>query len=357
MDGELGVAAGARMNRSLVRRVSYIGAVLSFSSASRALEELLGLRVSSSEIQRVVHEEGARIEARHQAEEERWNAPIDPCREAPEPRLRPERLVIEADATCVPTLSGEEHKSVYCATAFALDSRTGGGEGRAMIGERAYAASASDMDDFSGRAKALAWRMGMRTADRVAFVGDGARCLWKWAEGSLPAGTVYIQDFWHVCEHLAALARDLFGERFTPVYHRWKKHLRAGKVGVILRDLVRRIQRHRGWRRERLREEITYLEAGRHRMDLPTLRARRLAHRLGRHRRDLQAPGQRTLQRNRRPVASGQHPPRPGATRVDLEPRLGRPLAGQSRIVFKSPGCTRRPGEGAGTIDSGGGIW
>ena len=269
MDGELGVAAGARMSRSLVRRVAYMGAVLSFSSASRALEELLGLRVSSSEIQRVVHEEGARIEARHQAEEERWNAPIDPCREAPEPRLRPERLVIEADATCVPTLSGEEHKSVYCATAFALDSRTGGGEGRAMIGERAYAASASDMDDFSGRAKALAWRMGMRTADRVAFVGDGARCLWKWAEGSLPTGTVHIQDFWHVCEHLAALARDLFGERFTPVYHRWKKHLRAGKASVILRDLVRRIQRHRGWRRERLREEITYLEAGRHRMDYP----------------------------------------------------------------------------------------
>ena len=309
MDGELGVAAGARMNRSLVRRVSYIGAVLSFSSASRALEELLGLRVSSSEIQRVVHEEGARIEARHQAEEERWNAPIDPCREGARAPVAPRapghrgRRDLRAHAQTARNTRASTAPRAF-ALGFAHGRRRGGdGDGYAANGPTPRARA--DMDDFSGRAKALAWRMGMRTADRVAFVGDGARCLWKWAEGSLPTGTVCIQDFWHVCEHLAALARDLFGERFTPVYHRWKKHLRAGKAR---RDSARSRQAHPAPSRLAPRATARGNHVPRSRSaphGLPTLRARRLAHRLGRHRRDLQAPGQRTLQRNRAPSGVG----------------------------------------------------
>jgi hypothetical protein len=268
LDRELGANDGARMTRSVVRRVAYAGALMSYSLASQALRELGGIEVGRSQVQRVVLGEGARIDARQRREEAARSAPLDPLRPVPQPAVSSRALVIEADATCVLTVADEEHKSVYCATAFALESRTRK-NGRAMIAERAYTASAETMEDFSVRTKALAWRMGMRGAERVAFVGDGARCLWKWAEENLPGETVFIQDFWHVCEHLADLARDLFGETWQKPFRRWKNRLRAGKVKTILRDLGCRAAHSRGWRRKRLEEEIVYLRAGCRRMDYP----------------------------------------------------------------------------------------
>lgn len=266
LDAEMGLAPGAQMTRSVVRKGAYVAAHAPYAQASRDLLELTGLSVSPAELAVIAQEEGMRIEARQRDHEARRNQPVDPYRDIEPPEMRCERLVIQGDATTVLTVAGEEHKSVYCGVAFGLESRGRQG-GRPFLTEKRYAASAENMEDFGPRLKALGWRMGLRQAAAVAFMGDGARCLWKWAEENLPRDTVFIQDFWHVCEHLAGLAKELFGERWPGRFLRWKSALRASRIDSILRSLRAERGKRAGAQRQRIKEEITYLESGRHRMD------------------------------------------------------------------------------------------
>ncbi len=265
VDVAMGVCPGGKWTAGVERKTSFAAAFSPFEEASQALLELADLEVSSSEVDRIAQEHGAVVDALQREDEEVWRAPMDPLREAPEPEISCERLVIEADATTVLTVAEEEHKSVYCGTVFGLEARGKSGD-RPFIAERLYTASAENMEDFSERLKALAWRGGMRTA-QVAFIGDGARCLWKWAEENLPDGTVFIQDFWHVCERLAGLAQLLSPDDWHKTFVRWKGQLRKGRITSLLKTLGNLHAASRGKARQGLEEEIAYLENGRHCMD------------------------------------------------------------------------------------------
>ncbi len=269
MDAEMGGEGGARLSRRVVRKVAYAAARSAYARASRDLRELAGLEVSAAEFARVAREEGERLDCLQRSREASFHAPVDPVYRPTAPaEFRPERLVIQADATMVLTIPGEEHKSVYCAVAFDLESRgRKAASARPFLSTQRYTASAKSMEDFGGRVKALGRRMGLRSAHEVAFVADGARCLWAWAEGNLPRDTVFIQDFWHVCQHLAALAQALFGERWEGRYHRWRHTLRQGRVDSLLRSLRRERRRHDGELRQAIDAEMTYLRNGRSRMD------------------------------------------------------------------------------------------
>lgn len=266
VDLAMGVRPKGKWTGGVERKTAFAAAFSPFLEASGALLELADLEVSASEVDRIGQEHGAVLDALQREEEEIWRAPMDPLRQRPAPQISCQRLVIEADATSVLTVAGEEHKSVYCGTLFGLEARGKSGD-RPFISERLYTASAENMEDFSDRLKALAWRGGMRGA-RVAFVGDGARCLWKWAEENLPEGTVFIQDFWHVCERLAKLAQLLFPEGvWRKTFERWKGKLRAGKFKSLLKTLRALRSQRRGKARQGLEEELGYLETGGHRMD------------------------------------------------------------------------------------------
>ena len=268
LDRVLGLESGEKITCGVRRKVAFAGAYVAYEPATRLLAELAGVEITSSQVDRIVQQEGARCERRERQREEEFLAPVDPLRETPEPALHPERLVIEADATCVLTVASEEHKSVYCGTTFALEARGKSGE-RPFIAERLYTASAESMADFGERLKALAWRSGLRGAGETAFLADGARCLWKWAEENLPVDVVLIQDFWHVCEHLADLAKALYGEeRWKAPFERWKATLLAGGIEELLAELRGELpRRRRGPARQKLKSELAYLEAGRERMD------------------------------------------------------------------------------------------
>ena len=273
LDGELGLDPGRNIDHGLAEKAALFGAFQSFPQAGRFLEKVLNISISSAEIQRIVQRHGRRVDERQRREEALYNAPLDPWRDdTPRPVKTPQKLVLEADATCVLTKSEEENKSVYCATAFALEDRTEKNTKPFIVG-RGYTASALDMEDFGPRVKALAWKWGMRSASQTAFVGDGAQCLWKWAENNLPKGTIFIQDFWHACEHLSDLAKELDAEGWGEYYRRWKALLYHGKIETILEDLRAQKKRRRcPKKRKSLSKEITYLENGKGRMDYPRYR-------------------------------------------------------------------------------------
>ena len=276
LDEELGLASGEKMSRRVVRKVAYAAANQSFFESSRTLAELAELSVSAAECARVAQQEGARIEHEQRAREAERLRAVSPEQPAPPAEIASERLVMEADATCVLTVADEEHKSVYCATAFALEDRLRkeGSQERPVLLQRRYAASAQNMEDFGPRLKALGYRMGMRGAQSVAFIADGAPCLWKWAGENLPPDTVLIQDFWHVLEHLARLIGDLHGPgpEARALLEQWREALRESRLDEILDHLRREHKIRRGAKRKRLGEEIRYLESGRARMDYARFR-------------------------------------------------------------------------------------
>jgi hypothetical protein len=270
VDMELGLACGENLTRGVRRRVAYAAAVSSYSDAERMLRELSGLDVSRAECARVAEQEGKRLDESRRLREGRWLAPVRCEARVAEPQFECERLVLEADAACVLTVKGEEHKSVYSAVAFDAGARgCKQSSGRPYLSEKRYTASALDMDDFGGCLKALANRMGLRQAREVAFVADGAAALWKWADDNLPPETVQIQDYWHVCEHLSHLAQELYGngEHCTKTASAWRAALRESHVDQIIEQLKNEHKRRRGAKRTRVEQEIKYLRNGRHRMD------------------------------------------------------------------------------------------
>ncbi|MBM3333729.1 ISKra4 family transposase [Candidatus Sumerlaeota bacterium] len=271
LDAEMGLGSHEHMTRQVVRKVAYLASQSSYSEAAAELKELTGIEVSRAEYARVVEEDGSRIDHEQRQEEAKWTEAVREVGQAVEPlEIECERLVIEADATCALTVADEENKAVYCGTAFGLEDRgEKDGSQRPFIVKRRYTASALDMEDFAGRLDALAMRMGMCKAKAVAFVGDGAQCLWNYAKDRLPRGTVLIQDYWHVCQRLCQLAEELFGqgEICKAIQQTWKGALRESRLDDVLCALRAEHKKRRGAKRKRLEQEIHYLESGRERMD------------------------------------------------------------------------------------------
>jgi hypothetical protein len=272
LDRELGVEPGDKISRGLARKMAWSAAHHGFADAAADVLEMTGIEVSVSECRRTAMGTGQRMEKSQREAEALRLAPVSPERPAPPPEIQAERLVIQADAGSVLTRADEEHKMVWCGRAFALEDRqvkTTGQQERRFIEPSRHTVGTSDMEDFGPRLKALGWRMGMRRAKQVAFVADGQACLWKWAEDHLAPGTILIQDYWHVSEHLADLAKALSPDA-AQAHHKWeswKTALWESRVDDVLEELRHEHKKRRGALRQAVAGEITYLENGRARMD------------------------------------------------------------------------------------------
>ena len=265
-----------QMTRRTVKKVTYAAAAQgSFPAAAKDLEHQAGLQVSVAECARAATEYGVKFDAMQRKREAEWTAPVSGESGPAEPEIQAKKLVVEADATSVLTVAGEEHKMVYCATAFDTEDRLKKGppHERPLLARRRYSGSGVDFEDFEVRLKALAARMGVVRRLSMAFIGDGAAPLWALAKRLFP-WAVLIQDFWHVCEHLAQVAKDLFGdtEGAKQWAEKWKTALWESRLDEILADLEKEKKRRRGKTRDRIEAEIHYLENGRERMDYARFR-------------------------------------------------------------------------------------
>jgi hypothetical protein len=111
----------------------------------------------------------------------------------------------------------------------------------AFCSASSYVSSIEHADLFFQR---LTVEMNRRTANpkklQVVFVADGANWIWDRFAEMAPEGSTFILDFYHACEHLSDLCKQLYGEQ-TPEYwryfRRWKAALFDGKVTRFLQEL------------------------------------------------------------------------------------------------------------------------
>jgi hypothetical protein len=238
--------------------------------------ELKRLEVSESQCRRIALIEGRRMDAAQREQETAYLAPVSLETATPAPEIQAERLVLSLDAGTVLTVKSEEDKSVWIGRAMDLADcvrkpPADGSQkpGRGLVVRSLFTASAESFEDFQPRMKALAWMGGMRHANQTLVLGDGAPCIWGWAEQSLPEQSVHIQDFWHVAEHLVELCREVWGEsaKDSPRLARWRAALRDSQVDRVIAELTAEAKKRRGAKRDLLLKKIGYLERGRHRMD------------------------------------------------------------------------------------------
>ncbi len=114
----------------------------------------------------------------------------------------------------------------------------------------------------------------------VVFLADGANWIWDRFAEMAPQRSIFILDFYHACEHVSDLCKQLYGEE-TPEYwrhfKRWKAALFAGKVEGFLQELhqIRDGGEHAAIR-DFIQGKIKYFTDNRGRMKYNVYRAFRL---------------------------------------------------------------------------------
>lgn len=103
-------------------------------------------------------------------------------------------------------------------------------------GSQQYVARRTALGGFDKLLYTLAYKSGLKRAEQVVVIGDGAHWIWDLADEQFP-GCVQIVDLYHAKEHVWDIAHAVFG-RATPQGVSWAKHACDLLVHGKIEDLV-----------------------------------------------------------------------------------------------------------------------
>ncbi len=169
---------------------------------------------------------------------------------------------------------------VYTGTVFRLDQRGMTESGRSFITQRGYVATRQGPDALKKQLYVEAIQRGLLQADTVLVLADGAIWIWNLAKDRFKDATHRV-DFWHVTEHLWAIANDLYGRGtseankwVTPLIN-WLKRRKDGALDVIntLKEIDVETEKFTEEQQEMIDREIGYFENHKKRMDYKNAKA------------------------------------------------------------------------------------
>ena len=133
------------------------------------------------------------------------------------------------------------------------------------------------MEEFGRRIYAEAVRRGLREANEVIVIGDGAPWIWNVAAKHF-WGATQIVDLYHALEHLAEAGKAAFGA-LNPKSLQWlyahREDMKNGDIKAVVRSLKR--LRPSGFEEmEVVRKAIEYFKRNRERMRYQEFRNRGL---------------------------------------------------------------------------------
>ncbi len=236
LDAALGLGA-ERLTPGLAQVLCQEAANVSFAEASVSVQSSLGLWVDAETVRRLAEGVGAVIE-HDQADRAQWAVPL---------REVPACLLVAADGVHTPLHDGYHETKVGRVAALGPAVREDPETGRAtlVMQPSCFCATLEGTDAFFPRLTREAWRAGFtRGVRRVVFLGDGAEWLWKQArtQFSQPGvEVVEIVDYYHATEHLAEVAKAVYGES-TVLAATWladhKRALLQQGAAPVLRTLA-----------------------------------------------------------------------------------------------------------------------
>ena len=163
---------------------------------------------------------------------------------------------------------------VYAGTIFRLDQRGKTSSGRPVISERGYVATRQGLESFEKQLYTEALQRGLLEAESVLVLADGAVWIWNLAQNRFKDATHRV-DFWHVSQHLWAVANELYGHNSPEARQwiepllRWLKHRKNGALDVIdtLQQIRESIKDPTNKKIEALDQELGYFDRHKDRMD------------------------------------------------------------------------------------------
>lgn len=260
-DAASGLGSG-QLSARLSATVSLVATHTGFAQAGRLVEELIGIRVDDNTLARTAEQAGGVAMAREQEAVERFQA----SRAFPEARVRPSRLYVSWDGTTAPMRDG--WREAKCAAIYWADAAAGR--------QQRYVSGFQSSERFGWQVWCEACRCGLREAEEVVVLADGAEWIWKQVQTYMPRA-VQILDWYHASEHVWACAHKLYGEGSESA-SAWADRM----LGVLWEQGGRALlDRLRGSpvgaeRTESLAELTRYVTNNVSRMDYPAYRRRGL---------------------------------------------------------------------------------
>jgi len=245
LDLVLGIDPGRRATRRVrAWQAKYSALESSFPAVTPILEELRGLVISPSTIERTAVEVGEALAAATQVQAEalRRAQRLAPATPAANPAVAPpKRLYLAMDGTMVPlrerwrkdgtlgklqTRYGEAKVGMVFTTGQQDGLDTG-------IVTRACVATLGNIVQFTWLMFWLAHQWGALRAGELIVLGDGAAWIWRLVRRCFPKA-VQILDYWHVLQRLYEVAEARFGSKSSEEAKRWVTTMR----GLLESDFV-----------------------------------------------------------------------------------------------------------------------
>ena len=226
----------------------------SFEQTSRKIEAAFAQKVSANTIERLAHQVG-RVVLRQSDEE---LSDVRKQRNIPKAQIAPQRLYIAADGTTVHETDGW-HESKAGAIYWQDQRRR-----RQSI----YVGRFDNSEVFGWHLWLEACRCGLREADEVIFLGDGAG--WIRSEHRRHFGrATFIIDWYHASEHIWDCGKVLFGEG-SRATERWVKRrldwLWDGWTKRLSDDLKDQCRKYRAGKRKAIDTLIRYISTNEEQM-------------------------------------------------------------------------------------------
>ena len=137
----------------------------------------------------------------------------------------------------------EDHcqwKDIKSAVIYRLDHHVQKEGGRGLISQKNVVSYQGEPEEFGRQVHADALRRGLAQAQQVFVVADGAIWIWNIAQDRFKQAT-FVLDYYHACQHLWAVADELFGQERRAEAKAWVdpllKQTKAGQVVKVIGKL------------------------------------------------------------------------------------------------------------------------
>jgi hypothetical protein len=239
---------------------------LPYGEATELLGRVTPVRMEESTAERVVEEVGGRVRS---AEAERIEAVLDRLEDVGGDEA-PDRLYVAMDGSHA-HIDGSWHE-VKTGTIFEAEPDELGLD---RAGRQHYVSAQETAERFGERLFVAAAECGIGRAAEIVVIGDGAEWIWNQADHHYP-GATQIVDYWHACEHIHDLSKELY-EEGSAQGRRWARErcesLKSHGPGPLLRALKRR-RPETPEQAEAINAALRYFTNHAHRMRYPEFRAR-----------------------------------------------------------------------------------
>ncbi len=191
---------GFYMSPKLQEHMCRLGSKMVFSEASEEFWQFLEQDISDKQIERVCHCYGEKLD------ELDWNNAFSDSIQLKLYHKKEEDVYVMVDGSMLLTRENG-WKEIKVGRVFGSNSMVDISKNRTLLSNSVYSAHFGNAANFWERFSAE-----IPQSNRLVFINDGARWIWKHIEECYP-GSVQILDFFHCKEHIYQFTKDFFSNR------------------------------------------------------------------------------------------------------------------------------------------------